>query len=113
LQTVKSLFALAFGGYSPAPGTGIQRLAIPHTFNEGLGLREAAVAVTQAFLRIMLSCLLFAFWGALVLRLWDAIGNHFWRWAMLLPLLALFLSLFLALMIAISAAAKAVTPKRA
>jgi hypothetical protein len=112
LQTVKSLFALAFGGYGLTPGTGIQRLAIPHTFNEGLGFREAAVAITQAFLRIMLSCLLFAFWGALVLRLWDAIGNHLWRWVMLVPLLALFLLLFFGLMIAISAAAKAVIPKR-
>jgi hypothetical protein len=112
LQTVKSLFALAFGGYGPAPGTGIQRLAIPHTFNEGLGLREAAIAVTQAFLRIFLSCLLFAFWGVLVWWLWDAIGNQFWRWAMVVPLVALFLSLFLALMVAISVVAKAVTPKR-
>jgi hypothetical protein len=112
LQTVKSLLALAFGGYSPAPGTGVQRLAIPHTFNDGLGLREAAIAVTQAFLRIFLSCLLFSVCGGLVLWLWDAIGSHFWRWVMLVPLVALFLSLFFGLMIAISAAAKAVTPKR-
>jgi hypothetical protein len=89
---------------------GTQRLAIPHSFNEGLSFPEAAIAVTQAFLRILLSCLLFATWGALVLWLWTAMGDHIWRWVMLVPLFALFLSLFLALMIAISFAAKAVTP---
>jgi len=111
LQTVKSLLVLAFGD-SGRPTAARQRLAIPHMFNEGLGLRDAMLAVAQAFLRILLSCFLFAFWGVFVLWLWDAAGSHFWRWAMLPPLLALLLALFLGLMIAISAAAKALTPKR-
>jgi hypothetical protein len=112
LQKIKSLFRLAFESSSRTTTPGIQRLAIPHTFNEGLSLPEAVIATIQGFLRIFLSCLLFALWGTLALWLWSAIGDHFWRWLVPVPLLALFLSSFLAVMIAISAVARAVTPKR-
>ncbi len=94
------------------PRTGIQRLAIPHTFNEGLGFPEAAIAVAQALLRILLGCLLFAMWGTLALWLWHAIGSRFWRGLVLVPILALFLLSLLGVMIAISVAVKAVSPKR-
>jgi hypothetical protein len=113
VQKIRSLFRLAFDGSSQAaPRPGIQRLAIPHTFNDGLSFPDAVIATVQGFLRIFLSCLLFALWGTLALWLWGAMGNHFWRWLMPVPLLALFLSSFLVVMIAISSAAKAVSPKR-
>jgi hypothetical protein len=104
---------LAFDGSAPPrAGTGIQRLAIPHSFNDGLSVPEAAIAVAQALLRIVLGCLLFAMWGTLAMWLWAAIGSYFWRGLVLLPVLALFLSSLLAVMIAISLAVKAVIPKR-
>jgi hypothetical protein len=96
----------------PQPRTGIQRLPIPHSFNEGLGFPEAAVAVAQALLRIFLGCLLFAMWGTLAMWLWSAIGSPFWGGLVLVPVLALFVLSLLALMIAISVVTKAVTPKR-
>jgi hypothetical protein len=113
LQKIRSLLRLAFDG----PGqtgtrTGIQRLAIPHSFNEGLGFPEAAIAVAQALLRILLGCLLFALWGTLAMWLWTTIGSHFWRGLVLIPVLALFLVSLLISMIGISVVTKAVTPKR-
>ncbi len=105
---------LAFGGNHGTEGRAdIQRLAIPHTFNEGLGLREAAIAVTQAFLRIVLSCLLFAVWAVFAVSLWGATEGHVWQWVILVPLLALFLFSFFALMIAISVVAEALMAKKA
>jgi hypothetical protein len=95
--------------FSSLPGTevhsGIQRLAIPHTFNEGLGFREAAIAVTGALLRIFLSCLLFAVWGVFALSCWNALGG-IWRWVIPVPLVAVLLFSFLASMLAISAVSK-------
>jgi hypothetical protein len=110
LQEIRSLFHLAFDSPSRTGTRRVQRLAIPHTFNDGLSFPEAVIATAQAFLRIFLSCFLFALWGTLALWLWSAMGN--WRWLVPLPLLALFLTSFLAVMIGISAAAKAVAPKR-
>jgi hypothetical protein len=107
------LLRLAFDGPGlPQPGTGIQRLPIPHTFNDGLSFPEAAIAVAQALLRILLGCLLFAMWGTLALWLWDSIGSHFWWGVVLVPVLALFLSSMFALMVAITVLTKAVAPKR-
>ena len=104
---------LAFdGAITPDVRTGIQRLPIPHTFNDGLTISGAVFAVAQAFLRILLGCLLFAMWGTLAMWLWAAIPNLVWRVLVLVPVLILFLSSFLALMIGISAATKAVGPKR-
>ncbi len=104
---------LAFDGPGLAqPRTGIQRLPIPHSFNEGLSFPEAAIAVAQALVRIVFGCLLFAVWGTLALWLWDSIGSHFWRGVVLVPVLALFLSSLLAVMIAISVASRAVIAKR-
>jgi len=107
---IKAWLRLAFGG--PERGPGIQRLAIPYVFNEGLGIRDTAIATTLAFLRIILGCLLFAVWGVLALWLWPAMGPHFWRWPVLVFVLALFLSSILALMISISMLANAVALKR-
>jgi hypothetical protein len=107
------LLLLAFDGPGLIPPrTGIQRLPIPHTFNDGLSFPEAAIAVAQALLRIVLGCLLFAMWGTLALWLWDSIGSRFWRGLALVPVLALFLSSLLAVMIAISVASKAIMAKR-
>jgi hypothetical protein len=101
------MLVLAFGSF---PGTevqsGIQRLAIPHTFNDGLGFREAAIAVTEALFRIFLSCLLFAVWGVFALSCWNALGGSVWRWVIPLPLVVLLLFSFLASMLAISAVSK-------
>lgn len=96
----------------PPASTPVQRLAVPHTFNENLGFSGAALAVTQAFLRIFLGSLVFAVWGTTALWLWDAIENRFLRGLVLLPVLALFLASMLALMIGISVAVKAVVSKR-
>lgn len=92
--------------------TGIQRLAIPHTFNDGLTFPGAIIAVAQAFLRILLGCLLFAMWGTLAMWLWANVPSLTLRLLVLVPVLVLFLSSFLALMIGISVATKAVHPKR-
>ena len=89
----------------------MQRLPIPHSFNDGLGFYDAFIAVTQAFLRILLGCLLFAMWGTLALWLWSTIPNHFFGGLALIPVLGLFLLSFLATMIGISVAGKALTPK--
>jgi hypothetical protein len=118
LQKIKRLLRLAFSGVRGAEGRpGIQRLAIPHTFNDGLGFPEAALAVAQVFLRILLSCLLFAVWAMLALWLWNAMGGHFWRWLVLVPMLASFLSSFVAsfvaMMAAISLLTRRIVPKRA
>jgi hypothetical protein len=112
LQKIRSLLLLAFGGAERGGArTGFQRLPIPHTFNEGLGFPEAAIAVAQALLRILLGCLLFAMWGTLALWLWDAIRSPIWRGLVLAPVVAFFLLSLLAVMIAISIGVKAVTPK--
>jgi hypothetical protein len=107
LRNLKSLFVMAFSSFpGPEARSGIQRLAVPHTFNEGLGFREAAIAVTDTLLRIFLSCLLFAVWGVFALSCWNALGDSVWRWVILVPLVALLLCSFLASMLAISAASK-------
>jgi hypothetical protein len=110
---IRSLLLLAFdGATTPEVRTGVQRLPIPHTFNDGLTVPGAVLAVAQAFLRILLGCLLFAMWGTLAMWLWGAIPNVVWRVLVLVPVLILFLCSFLALMIGISAATKAFSPKR-
>jgi len=100
LMSGKTIWLLAFGDFEPH--TRVQRLPVPHTFNNGLSLREAAAAVWQVALRIIMSCLLFAVWGAFTIRTWFAVGDHFWRWPVMAFAVALFACSFLLLMITIS-----------
>jgi hypothetical protein len=113
LEKIKSLLRLAFHTSVGTDGVaGIERLPVPYTFNKGLGLRDALIAVAQAFLRILLTCFLFAVCGVFVLWSWNMLASGFWRWAMLASVFALFVLSFLALMIGISVIAKAVTPRK-
>jgi hypothetical protein len=115
LRSINSIWRLAFGEHDGserfARPPGIQRLAVPHQFNEGLGVRDAAIAAAQACLRIFLTCLLFALWGVFAIWLWPIIGAHFWRWPVMALVAALFLGSFLAAMVAISLAVKALAPR--
>lgn len=111
LISVKTIWLLAFGDFDE-PHTGIQRLPVPHSFNEGLSLRDATFAVGQAALRIIMSCLLFAVWGTFTIRTWSALGDHFWRWPAMAFAVALFAGSFLLLMISISQLAKFAGAKR-
>jgi len=113
LHNIKSFLLLAFDVSGGTPRrTVIQRLAIPHTFQEGLAFPQGAIAIAEAFLRILLGSLLFAFWGTFVWWTWSAIQNNFLRCLVAAFLAAIFLWLVFALMIAISFAARAVMPKR-
>jgi hypothetical protein len=70
------------------------------------------IAITQAFLRILLSCFLFTACGVFAIWSWNMLASDFWRGAMLASVFTLFVLSFLALMIGISVVAKTVTPKK-
>lgn len=89
-----------------------ERFAIPYAFKPQLSLTEAVIAAATAFLRIFLGSLLFAVWGTYSLVLWTSIRSHFWRFAALLPMAALFLLGFGLLMLAISAVVRSCSPRR-
>jgi hypothetical protein len=89
-----------------------ERFAIPHAFTPNLSVSEAIVAALGAMTRIVLGSLLFAIWGVYSIRSFESIENHFWRAAVVAPLVLTFAVLFAALMIGISAVLKKVSPKR-
>jgi hypothetical protein len=74
----------------PEPLPTYDRLAIPHSFKPQMSVLEATFAALGMFLRIVLSSLLFAVWGALSLMARSRIPNLFLR----LPVLAVLLALF-------------------
>jgi hypothetical protein len=83
-----------------------ERFAIPYSFKPSLSVGEAVVAAGAAFLRIFLSSLLFAFWGAYSLAAVLRMQSWFWRVLAGAFLIALFLVLLTLLLLAISALAR-------
>jgi hypothetical protein len=75
---------------SAEPPPDYDRLAIPHSFKPQMSVVEAIFAALGMFLRIVLSSLLFAVWGACSLMARSRIPSLFLR----LPVLAVLLALF-------------------
>ncbi len=80
----------AAGVDDPEPLPSYDRLAIPHSFKPQMSVLEAVFAALGMFLRIVLSSLLFAVWGACSLMARSRIPSLFLR----LPVLAVLLALF-------------------
>ena len=89
-----------------------ERFAIPFAFKPRLSVLEAAVAAIAMFLRIVLGCLLFAVWGAYSLLVWCYVDNVFWRFALLLPMLAAFLIALALLLLTITALTRVFIPTK-
>lgn len=79
------------------------RLALPHTFGPDLGFGEALVAVAGTLTRIFGACIWFALWGGFSAWVWSSIASHFWRVAVLVPLVLIFFTALAILMLAVSA----------
>ena len=79
-----------------------ETLGLPYTFNPGLSLGEAILAVIVAFTRIFLGSVLFSLWGVAAWMIYAAIGNPILGVLAVLPIIALFAISMAALMLAIS-----------
>jgi hypothetical protein len=90
----------------------LSRFATPHTFGPDLSLGESLVAITASLSRIFGTCLLFATWGGFSALVWNAIENHFWRAAAVVPLVLVFLAALATLMLGISKVEKSLAPRR-
>ena len=80
-----------------------ERLPLPHTYKPNLSLKEAAVAATGAFLRIVLGSVVFAVWGACSLAVWGTFPSLWLRLALLTLMLVAFLVTFTLLMLVLRA----------